>query len=135
MASTNNNREVSGWVGWLGFASFMLLFAGFFNIIEGIAYRARQAVFVHNSGYVWVLNYNKWGWISITIGVLMIIAALSLLKGGMYGRVFAGLVLVLSMLAAAASIPIYPIWALLVLVVDALILYAVIVHANELKKN
>jgi len=133
MASNTNNQEVTGWVGWLGFASFMLLFAGFFNIIEGVADRARSAVFVHSSGYVWVFNFNTWGWTNIIIGVLLVIASLSLLKGGMYGRVFTGLVVVLSMLAAAASIPIYPIWAIIVLIVDALILYAVIVHGHELK--
>jgi hypothetical protein len=128
-----NTNEVTGWVGWLGFASFMLLFAGFFNIIEGVADRARQAVFIHSSGDVWVLNYNKWGWINIVVGILLVIASLSLLKGGMYGRVFGALVVVVSMLAAAASIPIYPIWALLILVVDALILYAIVVHGHELK--
>ncbi len=133
MATTNNN-EITGWVGWLGFASFMLLFAGFFNIIEGVADRARQAVFIHSSGDVWVLNYNKWGWINIIIGVLLIIAALSLLKGGIFGRVFGSLVVVLSMLAAASSIPVYPIWSILILIVDSLIMYAIVVHGNEVKR-
>jgi hypothetical protein len=133
--ATNNNSEVTGWVGWLGFASFMLLFAGFFNIIEGVADRARQAVFIHSSGDVWVLNYNKWGWINIAIGVLLIIAALSLVKGGVFGRVFSGLVVVVSMLAAATSIPIYPIWSVLILVVDALVLYSIVVHGHELKSK
>lgn len=133
--ATNNNSEITGWVGWLGFASFMLLFAGFFNIIEGVADRARQAVFIHSSGDVWVLNYNRWGWINIILGILLVIAALSLIKGGAFGRVFGGLVVVLSMLAAATSIPIYPIWSVLILVVDALILYAIVVHGHELKQK
>jgi hypothetical protein len=134
MATNSNNGEITGWVGWLGFASFMLLFAGFFNIIEGVADRARQAVFIHSSGDVWVLNYNKWGWINIAVGVLLVIAALSLLKGGVFGRVFGSLVVVLSMLAAATSIPVYPIWSVLILVVDALILYAIVVHGHEVRK-
>ena len=132
--ATTNNSEITGWVGWLGFASFMLLFAGFFNIIEGVADRARQAVFIHSSGDVWVLNYNKWGWINIVVGVLLVIAALSLLKGGVFGRVFGSLVVVVSMLAAATSIPVYPIWSVLILVVDALILYSIVVHGHEVRK-
>src|ERR1017187_8424589 len=119
--ATSNKEMITGWVGWAGFASFLLLFAGFFHIIEGVADLARNNIFVHSSGYVWVLNYRSWGWINIIGGILLITAALSLLKGGLWGRVFASLILVLSMLASAATIPIYPVWSILVLIVDALI--------------
>lgn len=132
--STTNNSEITGWVGWLGFASFLMLFAGFFHVIEGVADRSRQNVFVHSSGYVWVLNYNKWGWINIVGGVLLIAASLSLIKAGMWGRVFASLVVIISMLVAVTTIPQYPIWSVVVLIVDALVLYAVTVHGNEAKR-
>lgn len=132
--ATNNNEMVTGWVGWLGFASFMLMFIGFFHIIEGVADRTSQAVFIHASGYVWVLNYNKWGWINIVGGVLLVIAGLSLIKGGMFGRVLAAIVVLLSMLASVAQVPIYPIWAFIALIVDAFILYAITVHGKEAKR-
>lgn len=130
--ATSNKDMITGWVGWAGFASFLLLFAGFFHIIEGVAYLARHSIFVNASGYVWVLNYRTWGWINVVGGILLVTAALTLLKGGLWGRVFASLILVLSMLASAATIPVYPIWSILVLLVDTLILYAVTVHGKEL---
>jgi hypothetical protein len=133
MANTNNN-VVSGWVGWIGFASFLLLFTGFFHVIEGIADLARHTVFVHAGGNVWVLDYNKWGWINIVGGILLITAATSLMKGGLWGRIFASFVLVISMLVSVGQIPIYPIWSILILIVDAFILYAITVHGNEVKK-
>ena len=133
MAANTNKDLVTGWVGWIGFASFLLLFAGFFHIIEGVADIGKHELFVHSSGYVWILDYTKWGWINIVGGILLITASLSLLKGGIWGRVFAGIVLVLSMLASAATLPIYPIWSLVLLIVDGLVLYAVAVHGKELE--
>ena len=133
MATTNNN-VASGWVGWIGFASFLLLFTGLFHVIEGIADLARQAVFVHSSGDVWVFNYHKWGWINIIGGILLVSAATSLLSGGAWGRIFASFVVVLSMLASVTQIPIYPIWAIIILVVDGFILYAITVHGKDVKK-
>lgn len=131
--STKNNDEIVAWTGWPGFASFMLLFLGFFHIIEGVADRARQALFTHSLGYVWVLSFNKWGWLNIIGGILLVIAALTLIKGGMWGRVFAGVVVVLSMLVAATAIPLYPIWSEVVLLTDVVILFAITVHDPETK--
>ena len=135
MATTNNNMA-SGWVGWIGFASFLMLFTGLFHVIEGIADLARTQVFVHTSvsGNVWVLNYHKWGWINIIGGILLVSAATSLLKGGMWGRIFASFVVVISMLAAVGQIPIYPIWSIIILAIDGFILYAITVHGSEVKK-
>ena len=131
--ATSNNNVASGWVGWIGFASFLLLFTGFFHIIEGIADLARHTLFIQNSGNVWVLNYQKWGWINIIGGILLITAATSLLKGGLWGRIFASFVVILSMLAAVSQIPIYPIWGLLILIVDGFILYSITIHGSEVK--
>ena len=134
--ATTHNDAASGWVGWIGFASFMLLFTGLFHVIEGIADLARQQVFVHtsDSGNVWILNYHKWGWINIIGGILLVSAGASLIKGGVWGRIFTCFVVVLSMLAAISQIPIYPIWSIVILIIDSLVLYAVTLHGSEVKK-
>jgi len=124
-------NTVSGWSGWVGFASFMLLFSGLFSVIQGIADLGRHTFFVQESGNVWILNYNKWGWINIIAGIVIISAAVSLAHGDTWGRFFASIVIVLSMLSAVASIPIYPLWSIVVLVVDALILYAIMVQGHQ----
>jgi hypothetical protein len=128
--ATNLNKA-SGWSGWIGFASFLLLFNGLFNVIEGIADLGRHIFFTQESGNVWILNYNKWGWINIIAGIVIISAAVSLAHGDLWGRFFASVVIVLSMLSAVAALPIYPLWSIVVLVVDALILYAIMVQGTK----
>ena len=50
-------------IGLIFFASILLLVAGFFNMIYGIAAIAQSHVFVANAHYVFG-NLRAWGWIS-----------------------------------------------------------------------
>ena len=128
-----NNYEVTGWTGWIGFASIMLFIAGFFHVIAGITALFNDKLFVLTPTTLWVMDITSWGWVHVIGGILAILAASSLLSGNAYGRIVAIIVAVLSALANLAFIPIYPIWSIVIIAVDLLVIYAVVVHANEMK--
>jgi len=128
------SSEPTGWVGWIGFAAFMLLLGGIFAIIAGIAALFKDTVFLQSTtGNAWVLDYTQWGWIHIILGFMAFLAAGSLAAGNVYGRIFAVIVALLSAVANMAFVPVYPIWSLLVITVDILVIWAVIVHGGEVK--
>ena len=130
-----NNGDMSGWVGWIGFASFMLLLLGIFSLLAGFVALFKDAVVYHSAtNMTYVLDYTQWGWIHIIVGALAILAAGSLAAGNMYGRIFAVLVAFVSAFANMAFVPIYPIWSIIIITVDILVIWAVIVHGGELKE-
>lgn len=130
------NNEVSGWVGWIGFASFMLLLGGVFALLAGFVALFKETVVYHApSSTAWVLTYHQWGWTHIILGILAILAAGSLMAGNMYGRIFAVLIALLSAFANMAFVPVYPVWSIMIIVVDILVIYAVTVHGGELKEG
>jgi hypothetical protein len=132
MAKQNN--QMTGWVGWIGFASFMLLLGGAFSIIAGFVALTKETVVYHAaSNNTWVLNYDQWGWIHILAGVLLILAAGSLMSGSAFGRIVAVVVAFLSAVANMAFIPVYPFWSIMVITIDLLVIWAVTVHGSELK--
>lgn len=130
------NNVKSGWQGWIGFAAVMLLLGGSFSAIAGLVALFKDTV-VYNaaSNVAWILSYNQWGWAHILAGTLAIIAAGSLMSGHMYGRIIAVLVAFLSAIVNVLFIPIYPVWSLLVVTVDVLVIFAVMVHGKELKSR
>ncbi len=128
-----NNYEVTGWTGWIGFASVMLYLAGFFHVIAGFAALFNDKLFILTPTTLYYADITTWGWVHIFGGILAILAASSLLSGNTYGRIFAIIIAVLSALANLAFIPIYPIWSLVIITIDVLVIYAVVVHANEMK--
>jgi hypothetical protein len=52
----------------------LLLVLGFFNLIDGIAAVANSHVFIANAHYVFG-DLRTWGWITLIIGVLQLLAA------------------------------------------------------------
>lgn len=128
-------REPSGWVGWIGFASFMLLLMGVFAIIAGIAALAKDTLVYHSAtNTAWVLDYTQWGWVHIIAGALAILASGSLMSGNYFGRTFAVLIAFLSAVANMAFVPVYPVWSLLIITIDVLVIWAVTVHGSEMRE-
>ena len=62
------------------FASVLLLIVGCFSLIHGIAAIANSHVFTANAHYVFG-NLRTWGWITLIIGVLQLLAGARVLAG------------------------------------------------------
>ena len=79
------------------------------------------------------VDYNTWGWVHLIIGILAIATGAGLIAGNMVARV-AGIVLaVISAILNLVFIPAYPVWSTVVIAVDVIVIYAIVVHGQELK--
>lgn len=132
--ATNRKSEATGWVGWIMFASFMMLLLGLMHIIAGTAALFKEEIFVSAPNFVWILDYTQWGWAHILGGIIIILAAGSLMQGSYFGRTVAVIVAGASALVNMAFIPIYPIWSTIMTAVCVLVIWAVIVHGDELRE-
>ena len=112
------------------FASILLLVAGFFNMIYGIAAIAQSHVFVANAHYVFG-NLRAWGWITLIIAVLQLVAGGGVLAGNQWARWFGVAVVGLSALDMMFFIPAYPFWALTIIAVDIVALYGLCVYGSR----
>src|SRR5689334_3823549 len=73
--------------GWIVFACCMFVIAASLNIIWGIAAVANSHFFVANASFI-LSDLNTWGWIAIGFGALELLTALSVWRGGAFGRWF-----------------------------------------------
>ncbi len=128
-----NNNDATGWVGWIGFASLMMMLAGVFHIIAGFVALFQEDVFVAAPNALWVFDYSQWGWIHMLGGALALIAAGSLMQGKLFGRTMVILVAMFSAIANMAFVPVYPVWSLMIVTIDVLVIWAVAVHGKEMK--
>lgn len=129
-----NNSNVSGWTGWVAFAAIMMVLAGLFHIFAGVVGLFSNDVYVFGEQNVWLVSYTTWAWTHVVWGLLAVWAGSSLMKGNMFGRVVAIMVALISAVVNLAFIPIYPIWSILIITIDVLVLYAVTVHGGEMKE-
>jgi len=115
----SNMDRVTGW--WL-FAGVLLTISGALNIIWGIAAISESHFFVGNAHYI-VGSLNTWGWITLVLGILELIAGFSLWGGGSYGRWVGMIVAALVAIDSLLDIPAYPFWSLCVFALSVIILY------------
>jgi hypothetical protein len=112
------------------FASVLLVIVGCFNLIYGIAAIANAHVFTANAHYVFG-DLRTWGWITLTIGALQLLAAGGVLAGNQLARWFGVAVLGLSAIDQMFFIPAYPFWSLMIIAVDVVALYGLCAYGSR----
>ena len=128
--ASGTRRRLGEGYGLILFASVLLLIIGCFNLIYGIAAIANSHVFVANAHYVFG-NLRTWGWITLIIGVLLLLAAAGVMAGNQLARWFAVAVLGLNAIDQMFFIPAYPLWSLVIIAVDVVALYGLCVYGSR----
>lgn len=113
-------------------AAFILMFAGFFGIIEGIVGLVNNEFYVVTQKWVFQLDTTTWGWIHIIVGIIALCAGFGLLAGQVWARTVAVIAACLSIIANFLWMPYYPWWALLIITFDVFVIWAVTAHGRDL---
>jgi hypothetical protein len=108
--------------GWWIFAGVLLLIVGVLNVVWGIAAIGDSKFFIADQKYI-VSSLHTWGWVTLVLGVVELIAGFSLFSGGGFGRWVGIVAAALTSISALLSIPAYPFWSLCVFALAIIIIY------------
>lgn len=133
MATQNNTP--TNWVGWAYFAGFMTMIVGGMQAIAGLAAIFNSGFYVVNQSHLLLLDYRRWGWIALLLGIIVFFAGLELFRGALWARIVVIILAAMSFLANMAFVNTYPIWTISIMVVDVLVIYALLVHGRELRQD
>ena len=115
--------------GWVAFAGAYLLVAGCMNLIWGIVALSNKSAF-HESGLV-RLTLDTWGWIAVATGVLQAVAGVMIVARRFAGQWLGGVLAVVGIFVSFFSAGAYPIWSVIALVANGLVLWAVTAHGDD----
>jgi hypothetical protein len=129
-------RVVTGWAGWAIFAAFIMILVGIFDIIGGlVAIFDDDFELVGTRSGIYVVDESAWGWWTLIVGVILLFAGFAVLRGLTWGR-FVGVILaMLNGIGHLVVIDAHPIWSLMIITLDVLVIYALIVHGGELREE
>lgn len=122
------------WVGWIVFASMMMLVVGTFQVFFGfVALLNSDYYLVRERKLLVDMNYTAWGWTHLVIGAVVVVAGIALLAGQTWARVVGIAMALVSSVVNLAFLSAYPVWSIIVIYIDVLVIYAIAVHGRELK--
>jgi hypothetical protein len=118
--------------GWVTFAGVVALVVGGYNALGGIAAISDDDVISEQAQQVlFGLDLTVWGWFWLIVGLIQVLTGVLILQRNEWGRwlgiAFAGI----SALATVFVIFIFPLWAIAVLGLNALVLHALITHEAD----
>jgi len=110
--------------GVASFAGVMLGIVSALQFLEGAAAVAGDTVFVGAPGYSYELDLTTWGWIHLGIGVAGLVVGVAIVLGSGYGYLGGILVAVLGAISNFVFLPYYPLWAVVLIGFNVLVLWA-----------
>lgn len=114
--------------GWAFFVGILLFMVGVFNVIWGLtAIIDDKELTVGRQGVI-VWDISTWGWINLLLGIVMVLTALALFAGRSWARWTAIFFVMVNAFGQIAWIPIHPLWSVLVITLDVIIIYQLTAH-------
>jgi len=135
MTDAQGYEERTGWTGWIVFAATLMIIAGSLNVLYGFI------ALVNDTWVGWnaetsnavVLDITQWGWVHVILGAILALSGLGVLSGNILARTVGVLVAAGSLIGNFLFIPVYPVWALTVILLDVLVIWALTVHGREMR--
>lgn len=109
--------------GWAAFAGIVLVLVGAFNVIFGLTAIFEDETLSAVGGQVIVWDLTVWGWIHLVLGLVQILAGLGLFAGREWARWAAIVFAMLNAIGQVAFITVFPLWTLLVITLDIVVIY------------
>ncbi|MFE2555040.1 hypothetical protein ACFXGT_03250 [Streptomyces sp. NPDC059352] len=110
--------------GWVVFAAVLMIFVGLMTLFQGIAGIAKDDIFVTTRDYVYQFSLTGWGWVHLILGIIMVLAGIALFTGALWARMVGVALASLGLIANFMWLPYYPFWAMLLIAIDVIVIWA-----------
>jgi len=133
--SDRTSTRSTGWVGWVWFAAIMMIMTGVFSVMYGLVALFKDTYYTVSSQGLLMFDLTKWGWIFLIVGTLAMIAGIALFSGAMWARITAVLLASINLIAQLAFMSAYPVWAMIAIALDIIVIWAAIVHGDDMTSD
>ncbi|MER5206557.1 hypothetical protein [Streptomyces sp. NPDC002825] len=135
MNATHTTHASSAKYAWAGglrvFAAVMLSLAGLFGIFRGIMAIAEDEVFVTTRNYVFQFDLTGWGWVHLGLGIVALLVSFGLFTAAAWARYTGVGIAALVIIANFLSLPYYPWWSVIVIVMSGFVIWALCVDRGD----
>lgn len=126
----SNYSEVA--VGFTVFAAVIMVMIGFFQAIAGIVALFNDEFFVIGEQWTFKFDITTWGWIHLLFGIVVFLAGIALFSGKVWARTVGVILAIASAAVNFAWLPWYPVWGILVIILNVFVIWALTAHGRDI---
>lgn len=119
--------------GFVVYAGTMLMIVGLINIFQGLLALFADDRLVLLPEHLVIVDVTAWGWTLIISGLLLFVVGGGLLLMQTWARIAGIVVVCLHLLTQVAWLGSYPVWALLMIALDVLVLFALTAKWSDVR--
>lgn len=131
MTTYDRDPDVTSTSGWVVFAGTITAIAAAANLIYGLTLLVKDDWVALTPEAIVSFNTTTAGWIFVIFGAVQVLVAMGIFNGDLWARILGIMGASLNILAQMAFLSIYPAWGFLVIIIDALVIYGLAVHGDE----
>ena len=113
------------------FAGVVMIVGGAFQALEGLAGIVRDKWLVVLPQYIYAFDLTLWGWIHLLVGLALLVIGIFLLRGQTWARVAGMVAAAISAILNFVWLPYSPWWALMVIAIDILVIWALASYLRQ----
>ena len=124
------------WATWVALAGLLMIVMGTLDFIQGLIAVIRSEYYVLTPEQIIVFDLTTWGWITLLWGIVLGLAGCALLARQTWARWFGIAVVTFNFFVQLGFVgsSAYPLWALTVLALNVMVLYALTVRWQEARE-
>ena len=127
-----NTQTVSpGAHGIAVFAGVVMIIGGAFQALEGLSGIVHDKYLVVAPSTIYAFDLTVWGVIHLLVGLALLAIGIALLRGQTWARIAGILAAAVSAILNFVWLPYAPLWAIMVIVVDILIIWALASYLRQ----
>lgn len=126
------HQHSSAAVGLVVTAAVFMILTGVLQAIQGFVALVNDTFYVVGAEYVFEFDVTAWGWIHLVVGIVAACAGVALLQGATWARVLAVAMASVGIIANFMWLPYYPVWSLVLVTLNALVIWAVTAHGRDI---
>ena len=121
----------SGYPGWVRLGGYLMILGGALDVICGLVAVVDDRLSIWANRDVVHLGVAQWGWVQLILGAVVILAGIGVMKGNSVARAVGVVLVAASLWANLLFMPVCPVWSIVVIAIDTLVIWGFIVPGPE----
>ena len=129
--TTTAPAESSAQKGLVLFGGLMMILCGVYHALSGVSAILKDQVYLTTPNYPFEFDLTAWGWVHLILGVILIATGIAVVRGVTWGAIVGIALAGLSLVANFMFLPHYPLWSILIIAIDVVLIYALVARLRN----